>query len=74
MTLSDSTSTTTPEVVKEALEVFRKSEMKQIVKDAIREWLDEQATKFGKWSIRFIAVFALGALTYFILTSQGWHK
>ena len=65
---------TTPEVVKEALDTFRKSEIKQIVKDAIREWLDEQATKFGRFSIRFIATAALGALAYFILTNQGWHK
>ena len=61
---------TTPEVVKEALDTFRKSEIKQIVKDAIREWLDEQATKFGRFSIRFIATAALGALAYFILINQ----
>ena len=63
-----------PEEIKEALGKLRKSEIKQIVKDAIREWLDEQATKFGRFSIRFIATAALGALAYFILINQGWHK
>ena len=61
-------------VVEDALQTFRRSELKSIVKDAIKEWLDEQATKFGKWSIRFVALSALGALSYFVLTSQGWHK
>ena len=65
---------TSPEEVKEALAKFRKSELKAVVKEAIKEWLDEQATLIGRWSFRFILMAALGALTYFILTSQGWHK
>lgn len=65
---------TTTQVVKDALDSFRKAELKQIIKEAIREWLDEQATNFGKWSFRFIATAALGTLAYFILINQGWHK
>jgi hypothetical protein len=63
-----------PEEIKEALAKIRKSEMKAIVKDAIKEWLDEQAILIGRWSFRFIALSALGVLAYFVLTSQGWHK
>lgn len=50
------------------------NELKIIVKSAIKEWLDEQALKFGKWSLRWLALAALGALVYFILLAQGWHK
>jgi len=64
-----------PEEIKEALGKLRKSEMKAVVKEAIKEWLDEQATIIGKWSFRFILMSALGVLAYFVLTSQGWsHK
>lgn len=66
--------TNTPEEIKEALSKLRKSEMKAVVKEAIKEWLDEQAMLIGKWSFRFILMSALGVLAYFILTSQGWHK
>ncbi len=60
--------------VKEALHKFEKLELKLIVKEAIKEWLDEQAAIVGRWSIRFILLATLGALAYFILTSHGWHK
>lgn len=64
----------TPEEIKEALGKLRKNEMKAVVKEAIKEWLDEQAIIIGKWSFRFILMSALGVLAYFVLTSQGWHK
>ena len=50
-------------------------ELKLIVKAAIKEWLDEQTLKFGKWSIRWLGMAAMGAVLYFILLAQGWtHK
>lgn len=64
----------TTEEVKHALSTMRRAELKQVVKEAIKEWLDEQAMVVGKWSFRFFLLSALGALSYFILTSQGWHK
>lgn len=61
--------------VKKALAQLRTSELKQIVKEAIKEWLDEQAIILGKWSFRFVLMSALGVLFYFVLTTQGWsHK
>lgn len=64
-----------PDEIKAALRDFKKSEIKAVVKSAIKEWLDEQAAKVGRWSIQFMAMAALGALAYFILTNQGWvHK
>jgi len=63
-----------PPDVQEILDNFKRAELKLVVKEAIKEWLDEQATKMGRWSIRFIALSALGALAYFILISNGWNK
>jgi len=63
-----------PEELRLALQDFRKNEIKEVVREAIKEWLDQQATMLGKWSLRFILMAALGALTYFILTSNGWSK
>lgn len=47
---------------------------KQVLKEALREWLDEKFAAFGKWSLSAIAAAALAALTYFILSMNGWHK
>jgi fructose-1,6-bisphosphatase len=62
------------EVVKEAIDQLQRREFKALVKEAIKEWLDEQTNKVGKWSLRFIGMAALAALSYFILTQHGWHK
>lgn len=44
----------------------RKSDtQKEIVREILREWLDEQFAKFGKWSLR-----AIGAVV-FILVIHG---
>lgn len=63
-----------PDEIRLALQNFRKNEIKVVVKEAIKEWLDAQAMVLGRWSLRFIGMAALGALTYFILTTNGWHK
>lgn len=49
-----------------------KEEQKQVFKQAIREWLDEQFLAFGKWSAGAIAAMAFVALLYFILKASGW--
>lgn len=48
--------------------------IKAALKEALREWLDEKFAAFGKWSLGGIAAASLGALVYFILSAQGWHK
>jgi len=47
---------------------------KEIMKEAIEEWLDKQFAKFGKWSMTgiFLAMMAWGF--YGWLNFQGWHK
>ena len=62
------------EVVKEAIDQLQRREFKTLVKEAIKEWLDEQTNKVGKWPLRIIVGLVLAALVYFILTQHGWHK
>lgn len=47
---------------------------KAAVKEAIKEWLDDQFAKFGKWTFHGILAAALAALLYFILIHQGWRQ
>lgn len=51
-----------------------KEEAKEAMKEAIKEWMDDQFARLGKWSAGGIIVAALGALGYFIMTMNGWHK
>lgn len=44
----------------------RRDEEKQVVKDALKEWLDEKFLAFGKWSMAAIAASGLAAFVYFI--------
>lgn len=47
---------------------------KEILKEALKEWLDEKFAELGKWSFRTISAAALGALVYFMLKTNGWSK
>jgi hypothetical protein len=51
-----------------------KDAQKEILKEAINEWLDKQFAKLGKWTLGGICSAGLAALAYWILTSNGWHK
>lgn len=45
---------------------------KAVMKEAIKEWLDERFAEFGRWSFWGIAAAALSLIAYFILTTGGW--
>ena len=47
---------------------------KRVMKEAIKEWLDEQFTKVGKWTAASFVALLLAALAYLILWANGWHK
>lgn len=47
---------------------------KRVMKEAIKEWLDEQFTKVGKWTAASFVALLLAALVYLILWANGWHK
>lgn len=47
---------------------------KELVKEAISEWLDKQFATLGKWTLAGICSAGLAGLAYLMLLSQGWHK
>ncbi len=51
-----------------------KNEMKQLFKDALKEWLDQKFADFGKWSAAGIAAMVLAAMAYLALRMNGWSK
>ena len=51
---------------------LNRDEQKEIVKEAIREWLDEKYTAFGKWTLHGLMAACLGALAYFLAIHGGF--
>jgi len=51
---------------------LRRDEDKQLVKEALKEWINERFAEFGKWTAKGLAVAAFGVFLYLYLTSQGW--
>lgn len=49
-------------------------DVKEALKEAIKEWLDDKILQFGKWSLGALASAGLFALVYFILSINGFHK
>ncbi len=52
----------------------REEVLKKVLREALKEWLDEKFAAFGRWSLLSLGALALAAMVYFILISQGWHK
>lgn len=51
-----------------------KDAQKELIKEAISEWLDKQFIKLGKWTLGGVCSAGLAVIAYLLLTSQGWHK
>lgn len=47
---------------------------KALMKEAIKEWMDDKVLQFGKWSITTILCSGIFALVYFIVQMGGFHK
>lgn len=47
---------------------------KEAVKEALKEWLDEQFARVGKWTVHGVLALSLAALVYFILVHNGWRQ
>jgi ATP-dependent helicase/DNAse subunit B len=49
-------------------------EIKEAVKSALKEWLDEKYMTFGKWSLHGLLAMLLAGMVYLFMISNGWHK
>lgn len=47
---------------------------KEVLKEALKEWMDEKYAILGKWTAATMGVAILGAMVYLILWSDGWRK
>ena len=65
--------TTEPEEfdIKQAIRDIENKQMRQVVKDAIKELISEQAQAGGFWLIRVFAIALAGAGVLFILWANG---
>lgn len=48
------------------MDKIEKEEQVEIVKEAIKEWLDEKASEFGKWTVKYLATLIFGAIVYWL--------
>ena len=55
-------------------QAMKDAETKRVIKEAIREWLDEQFAKFGKWTFYGFLAAVVAALLVLVLMANGWHK
>lgn len=46
---------------------------KEVIKEALHEWLDDKYAQFGRWSLTGIAAAALFVIAWLVLTSHGWR-
>lgn len=48
------------------------AQQKEIIKEALQEWLDNQFAKFGKWTLTGLLAAAFSALVYLWLAGHGF--
>lgn len=47
---------------------------KQVIKEALQEWLDKQFATLGRWTVGGLCSMALAVLVYLYLSQHGWSK
>ena len=47
---------------------------KEVLKEALKEWLNDRFSEFGKFSLGAFITAILGFSVYAILILNGWHK
>lgn len=47
---------------------------KEVIKEALKEWMDERFALFGKWTFCGVCSAALVGLVYLALIGTGWHR
>jgi hypothetical protein len=51
---------------------LEKDQQVAIVKAAIKEWLDEKAAEFGKWTIKYVGALVFSALVYWLFKNGAF--
>lgn len=46
---------------------------KELIKEALKEWLDAQWAAFGRWTAKGLMAALFSAAAYWWLTTHGWH-
>ena len=49
-----------------------RDERKALIKEALREWLDEKYSTFGKWTAHGFGAVVIAAAAYLIAWKSGW--
>lgn len=47
---------------------------KAALKEALKEWMDEQFAAFGRWAFYGLMALAFTGVVYLALIGQGWKK
>ena len=47
---------------------------KEAVKEALKEWMDQQFASFGKWTLTGLLAGAFAGMVYLWVLSHGWVK
>lgn len=47
---------------------------KDVLKEAVSEWMDERFAMFGRWSFHSLLVLAFAGAVYLAMRGQGWSK
>ena len=53
-------------------QILTRRDVKEALKAGIKEWMNENITSFGKWSLKSLVILAFCALVYGILITHGW--
>lgn len=52
--------------------VVEDEKIKEALKQALKEWLDEKFAAFGRWTFKGILAAMIFAAAYFFLITHGW--
>lgn len=47
--------------------------IKAALQEALKEWLDDKFTQFGKWTLGGISAMAFAMVVWFFFFSHGWR-
>jgi hypothetical protein len=63
-----------PDAADKKQQIVNDSIQKDIVKEALQEWLDKKFAAFGKWSATSMLAAAFVGLVYLWLRGHGWQQ